>query len=100
MDPGETVEQTVIREVREETGLECVVVEVIGDYVEKGNKDNVEYEYYPTCFVVRIVGGELRKQDSEVQEMQLFSLDALPTPLAFEHEKMLEDYVSRQRRES
>ncbi|MCL2477508.1 NUDIX hydrolase [Candidatus Bathycorpusculum sp.] len=99
MDPGETVEQTVIREVREETGLESVVVEVIGDYVEKGNKDNVEYEYYPRCFVVRIVGGELRKQDSEVQEMQLFSLNALPTPLAFEHEKMLEDYVSRQKRE-
>jgi len=99
MDPGETVEQTVIREVREETGLECATVEVLGDYVEKGNKDNVEYEYYPTCFVVKIVGGELRKQDSEVQEMQLFSLDTLPTPLAFEHEKMLEDYVSRQKRE-
>ncbi|MCL2359704.1 NUDIX hydrolase [Candidatus Bathycorpusculum sp.] len=92
MDPGESIEQTIIREVREETGLETAVVNVIGEYVERGIKDDVDYEYFPTCFVVKIVGGELKKQDSEVQEMQLFKLDALPL-LAFEHEKMIEDYV-------
>ncbi|MCW3984583.1 MAG: NUDIX hydrolase [Candidatus Bathyarchaeota archaeon] len=94
MDPGETIEQTVVREVKEETGLDVAIVEVLGEYVEVGVKDDVEYEYYPTCFVVKPVGGELKKQDSEIQQMQLFSLDALPLPLAFEHEKMIEDYVS------
>jgi 8-oxo-dGTP diphosphatase len=93
MDPGETIEQTVIREVKEETGLEVKIVRVVGEYVERGTREEIEYEYYPTCFVVEPVGGELKKQDSEIQEMQLFSLDALPKPLAFEHEKMLKDYV-------
>ncbi len=93
MDPGETIEQTVVREVKEETGLQTEIVSVIGEYVERGIKDDIEYEYYPTCFVVKVVGGELKKQDSEIQELQLFCLDALPQPLAFEHEKMLEDYV-------
>jgi 8-oxo-dGTP diphosphatase len=93
MDPGETIEQTVVREVKEETGLDIAIVSVVGEYVEKGVKDDVDYEYYPTCFVVKPVGGELKKQDSEIQEMQLFSLDKLPLPLAFEHEKMLKDYV-------
>ena len=94
MDPGETIEQTIIREVKEETGLSTEVTKVVGEYVEKGVKDGVEYEYYPTCFVVKPTSGELKKQDSEIQEIKLFSLNTLPSPLAFEHDKMIRDYVS------
>ena len=93
MDPGESIEQTVIREVKEETGLIVTIVSRIGEYVEEGIKDDVEYEYYPTCFVVKPVGGEVIRQESEIQQIQLFSLNELPKPLAFEHEKMIEDYV-------
>jgi 8-oxo-dGTP diphosphatase len=93
MDPGESIDQTVIREVKEETGLDVKIIRVVGEYVEKGIREEIDYEYYPTCFVVEPVGGELKKQDSEIQEMKLFSLDSLPKPLAFEHEKMIWDYV-------
>jgi 8-oxo-dGTP diphosphatase len=93
MDPGETIEQTIIREVKEETGLEVAIVRGIGEYVEKGVKDDVEYEYYPTCFLVKVVGGEIRRQESEIQEIQQFSLKELPKPLAFEHDKMIKDYL-------
>ena len=94
MDPGETIEQTIIREVKEETGLEVAIMRIIGEYVEKGVKDEVEYEYYPTCFLVKVVGGEIRRQESEIQEIQLFSLKELPWPLAFEHDKMIKDYLN------
>jgi 8-oxo-dGTP diphosphatase len=93
MDPGETVGQTIIREVREETGLEITIVCKVGEYVEKGVKDDVEYEYYPTCFLVKPVGGEIKKQESEIQEIKFFNLNQLPTPLAFEHEEMIRDYM-------
>jgi len=93
MDLGETVEETIVREVKEETGLDVAIICKIGEYVEKGFKDEVDYEYYPTCFVVEPVGGELKKQDSEIQKIELFSLDALPTPLAFEHDQMIKDYI-------
>jgi len=93
MDPGETIEQTIVREVKEETGLAVTVVSVVGEYVEKGIKDDIEFEYYPTCLVVRPIGGELKKQDIEIQEIKLFSLNALPTPLAFEHDLMIKDYL-------
>lgn len=93
MDPGESVEQTIVRECREETGLDVAIVRKIGEYVEKGVKDDVEYEYYPTCFLVKPVGGELRRQVSEIQEIRLFSLNDLPKPLAFEHDKMIADYL-------
>ena len=77
MDPGETIEQTIVREVKEETGLRRNNCSKVGEYVEKGVKDDVEYEYYPTCFVVKPVGGEIKKQDSEIQEIKLFSLNEL-----------------------
>ena len=94
MDPGEKIEQTIVREVKEETGLDVAIVGVVGEYVEKGVREDIEYEYYPTCFVVKPVGGELKKQESEIQEIKTFSIDALPLPLAFEHEKMIKDWVN------
>ena len=97
MEPGETVEQTVVREVKEETGLDVAIVDKIGEYVEKGVKDDVDYEYYPTCFVVKPVGGEIKRQESEIQEIQVFSLKALPYPLAFEHDKMIKDYLQKRK---
>jgi 8-oxo-dGTP diphosphatase len=97
MDPGETIEQTIIREVKEETGLNVTILSKVGEYVEKGVKDDVEYEYYPTCFIVKPVEGEIKKQDSEIQEIRLFSLNALPYPLAGEHDLMIKDYVENQK---
>jgi len=93
MDPGETIEQTIVREVKEETGLDVEIVSKIGEYVEMGVKDDVEYEYYPTCFEVKHIGGEIKKQESEIQEIRLFRLNELPKPLAFEHDLMIKDYL-------
>ncbi len=97
MDPGETIEQTVVREVKEETGLDVAIDYTVGEYVERGCREDIEYEYYPTCFVVKVVGGEVKGQESEVSEIDLFTLNALPTPLAFEHERMIKDWVSHQK---
>ena len=93
MDAGETIEQTIVREVKEETGLDVEVVGKIGEYVEKGIKDDVEYEYYPTCFLVKTLSGEIKKQESEIQDIQLFNLKELPEQLAFEHHKMIQEYL-------
>jgi len=92
-EPGETVEQTAVREVKEETGLDVVVVRKIGEYHEQGIQGSVEYDYYPACFLVKVVGGEMRKQLGEIQEIQLFSLDEIPEPLAFVHSSMVKDYA-------
>lgn len=93
MEAGESIEQTVVREVKEETGLDVQVERVIGEYVEKGVEGDVEYEYFPTCFLVKVVGGEARRQENEIQEIKLFGLSGLPQPLAFEHDKMIKDYL-------
>jgi 8-oxo-dGTP diphosphatase len=93
VESGETVEQTIVREVKEETGLDVVLVHKIGEYHEQGVQDGVEYDYYPACFLVKIVGGEIKKQESEIEDIKLFSLDEVPAALAFEHAQMIKDYL-------
>ena len=93
-EPGETVEQTIVREVKEETGLDVIVVRKIGEYHELGTQDNVDYEYYPACFLVRFVSGEIQRQRSEIQEIKLFKMREIPRNLAFVHNDMIRDYLA------
>ena len=93
-EPDEKVEQTIVREVKEETGLDVVVVRKVGEYHEQGVQAGVEYDYYPACFLVKVVGGEVKKQQSEIEDIQLFSFDDIPKPLAFVHNQMVNDYLA------
>lgn len=94
LDPGETVEATVIREVKEETGLEVIIENKIGEYREIGEQDEVEYDYSPACFLVKIVGGKLKKQENEIGALRFFSLASIPKIIAFEHNRMVRDYIT------
>jgi 8-oxo-dGTP diphosphatase len=94
VEAGEGVEEAVVREVREETGLDIEIVKKIGEYREKGFKDGVEYDYSPACFLAKPVGGEIRRQESEIEEIKLVKLEEIPKRLAFVHSRMIRDYAS------
>ncbi len=91
-EPDETAEQTIIREVKEETGLDVKIISKIGEYREKGVQAGFEYDYYPTCFAVIPISKNCKKQDSEISEIKLFKIDELPE-LAFEHLTMVKNYI-------
>ena len=91
-EPGETVEETVVREVKEETGLDVEILKKIGEYHEKGINGEIEYDYYPTCFLVKPKGNKIVRQKEEIEEIQLFDIHNIPERLAFKHSKMIEDY--------
>ena len=97
---GENVEQAIVREVKEETGLDVTVVRKIGEYHEQGVQGGVEYDYYPACFLVKVVGGELKRQESEIQEIQLFSFEDIPQNLAFVHNDMVKDFLASREAQS
>jgi uncharacterized protein involved in tolerance to divalent cations len=71
-------------------------VRKIGEYHEQGVQDGVEYDYYPACFLVKTLSGEIKKQESEIEEIKLFSLNAVPAVLAFEYAQMIKDFVTWQ----
>lgn len=93
VDAGETVEQAVVREVKEETGLDVEVVRKIGEYHEVGFKNGKKYDYYPACFLVKPVGGKIKRQEDEIEQVKLFDFQDIPEKLAFEHLRMIKDYV-------
>ena len=99
VDAGETVEQAVVREVKEETGLHVKTVRKIGEYHESGVQDGIEYDYYPACFLVKPVGGNIKRQKTEIEEIRMVDLKEIPEKLAFEHSTMISDYMRGRRKQ-
>ena len=92
VDDGETVEEAMVREIKEETGLIVEIVKKIGEYHETGVNNGIEYDYYPTCFLVKVVEGKIERQKGEIEKIRLFELDEIPQRLAFKHLDMINDY--------
>ncbi|HEY8490950.1 MAG TPA: NUDIX domain-containing protein [Dehalococcoidia bacterium] len=82
MEPGEAVLDCLLREVREETGLDVEVDGLVGLYsdpsfqtVEIPGQGRVQF--VTAVFLCRAAGGELRGSD-EGSEWRFFPRDALP----------------------
>ncbi len=91
-------EKTAVHEVNEETGLDVEVLRKVGDYHETGIEGECEYEYdyYPACFFVKRISGELVRQKNEIVEILLFRLERLPEVLALEHVAVIKDYIDQE----
>ncbi|WP_371481987.1 NUDIX domain-containing protein [Kitasatospora sp. NBC_00315] len=66
-DVGEFVADTVVREVREETGIDVEVVTVTGLYTDPGHlmayDDGEVRQQFSICFRARPLGGDLRTSE-------------------------------------
>jgi 8-oxo-dGTP pyrophosphatase MutT (NUDIX family) len=86
---GETAEQTAIREVAEETGIQGSVLAALGriDYwfVTDGRRVHKTVHHY----LMRCSGGELSDDDVEVAEVAWVPIPELPSRLAYADERKL-----------
>jgi len=87
VEVGETVEEAVKREVREETGLEVEVLRLVGVYSDP--KRDPRGHVVSVAFLVKRVGGELKAGD-DAENVAFHTLERLP-PLAFDHGRIVED---------
>lgn len=82
-DVGESVEQTVVREVSEETGIAVVVEDIVGLYTDPQHviayDDGEVRQQFSICFHARPVGGSLRtsSESKEVRWVSPADLDRL-----------------------
>jgi 8-oxo-dGTP diphosphatase len=90
VEVGETVEKAVLREVKEETGLDAQIVKLLGVYSEP-NRD-------PRFHVVSVVfvldaSGEPKGGD-DAKKALVFPIEDLPfDKIVFDHAKILKDYL-------
>jgi len=75
---GETVEQTVTREIREETGLEVEEPELIDvvDYITVDGDGRVKYHFVMIDYFVKLKGGTLKAAD-DAAELRWVALDSV-----------------------
>ncbi|MCX2713561.1 NUDIX hydrolase [Mycolicibacterium sp. J2] len=89
IEMGETAEQTAIREVAEETGIQGSVLAALGSidywFVTEGRRVHKTVHHY----LMRFLGGELSDDDVEVTEVAWVPLEDLPARLAYADERRL-----------
>ncbi|MEM2870443.1 MAG: NUDIX domain-containing protein [Thermoplasmata archaeon] len=90
---GETVEEAVVREVREETGLRTRVTGLVGVYSDPSR--DPRGHTVSVVFSLRITGGSLKGSD-DASEAAFFDIWRLPE-LAFDHSRVVHDYLHQWR---
>ena len=90
---GETPQMAVVREVKEETGLDVEVGELIGVYTECDMKYPNGDEAQSICmaYELKVIGGELCCDKSETLELKYFPLDNIPELFCRQHQELLDD---------
>jgi ADP-ribose pyrophosphatase YjhB (NUDIX family) len=88
VDYGETVEAAAVREAKEETGLDVRLIRLLGVYSDPAR--DPRSHTISTVFVATASGTPVA--DDDAADAGVFTEDNLPTEIAFDHRKILEDY--------
>jgi 8-oxo-dGTP pyrophosphatase MutT (NUDIX family) len=92
---NETTEETAVREVAEETGLEVRIT---------GPLDHIEYSFVQSgtrihktvhYFLMKPVGGDLERHDHEFEQVRWIDFAEAPTVLTFETERALVAHAAK-----
>ena len=94
-EPGETVTQTALREVREETGLEAELVGALDtiDYWFVWAPEQTRYHKFVHYFLMRAVGGDFAEHDHEMEETAWFEPAQARRRMSFANERKLLDLI-------
>jgi 8-oxo-dGTP diphosphatase len=90
VEVGETLEEAVLREVKEETGLDAQIVKLLGVYSEP-NRDP-RFHVVSVVFVLDAYGEP--KGGDDAKKAVVFPIEDLPfDKIVFDHAKILKDYL-------
>ena len=98
MDIGETFAESVVREVKEETGFDVRIDRIVGIYSDPGHvfayDDGEIRQEFNICLACTIVGGELAVS-SESTDVRFVALSEVPGLAMHESiRKRIRDYLS------
>lgn len=91
VDYGESLEEAAVREAKEETSLDVILTEQMHTY-SAPDRDPRGHTI-STVFISHASGSPQAGDDAG--GIGVFTRDSLPSPLAFDHKKILADYFSK-----
>ncbi|HFQ14144.1 MAG TPA: NUDIX hydrolase [Gammaproteobacteria bacterium] len=89
VDVGETLEQAAVREAREEISLDVRLRHLLGCYSDPA-RDSRGHTV-SAVYVAEAAGEPVAADDA--RNLAVFPLAELPSPLAFDHARILRDYA-------
>lgn len=91
VDIGETVEDAVIREMKEETSLDVTIESLLGVYSDP--KRDERFHTVSLVYVCKSYGEPLAKDDAK--EVFVYTKDEIPLDkLVFDHKKIIIDFLA------
>lgn len=93
VDVGETLESAAVREAQEEVTLDVQLLSLLGCYSDPSRDDRGHT--ISAVYVAEARG--LPKAADDAANLQIFHLEELPELLAFDHGKILQDYLDYRR---
>lgn len=91
VEVGETVEESAIREAKEETSLDIELTDVMGIYSDP--RRDPRWPSVSTVFIAKPVGGKL-KAGSDAEGVFWFNVNEVDlNEIAFDHKKIITDYL-------
>jgi 8-oxo-dGTP diphosphatase len=93
VDYGESLEDAALREAREETSLDVVLVSQFHAYSDPAR--DPRGHTITTVFIARAQGRPKARDDAK--DIGIFGPDEIPAVLAFDHARIIEDYYREKR---
>jgi ADP-ribose pyrophosphatase YjhB (NUDIX family) len=85
-NPGEKLEETALREVTEETGLEVRIVQKLGVVEYWFARESVRYHKWVHYFLMECTGGDTSRHDLEYDRVEWLPVQAAMRRLTFKNE--------------
>jgi ADP-ribose pyrophosphatase YjhB (NUDIX family) len=89
VDYGESLEDAAVREAKEETGLDIKLLSQFHTYSDPDRDKRMHT--ISTVFIAKADGEP--KPGDDAKDLLIFQKDSLPEEMAFDHKRILDDYL-------
>lgn len=102
MEIGESIAETIAREIKEETGFDVEIKGVVGIYTNPRHviafSDGEVRQEFSVCFSCRIIGGQVSVSDESTEVAFFKSSDIAKLSMHDSIRKRIDDYLARRRK--